>query len=101
MKTLANDALNPSKIEDYLRIVHEEYGEDATNTTMHYIIIVTAKYLQMMSSYYINENNPEAVEKIFHTFNENYLKYEQVYRKVTGKKIIFGRIQKHQMQYPK
>ena len=97
MKTLANDALSPNKIEDYISIVHDEYGEEAANIIMHYIIVVAAKYLQMMCSYYINENNPEAVEKTFNIFNVNFQNYEQIYKNITGEKIIFGSVQRNQM----
>ena len=97
MKTLANDALSPNKIEDYISIVHDEYGEHAANIIMHYIIVVAAKYLQMMCSYYINENNPEAVEKTFNIFNENFQNYKQIYKNITGEKIIFGSVQRNQL----
>ena len=97
LQTLANDALNPSKIEDYLTIVHKEYGEEATNTTQHYIIVVAAKYLQMMASFYTHENDPEAVERVFSVFNDNFHKYEEIYQTITGKHISFGTVKAHEM----
>ena len=97
LRTLANDALNPSKIEDYLRIVYQEYDENVINTTLHYIIVVAAKFLQMMASYYIHDNNPEAVERVFSVFNDIFDRYEKIYQKISGKNISFGTVKPHQM----
>ena len=56
---------------------------------MHYILIVAAKHLTIMTSYHIQENDKEAVERTFAWFNATFQKYQVIYKQITGKEAVF------------
>ena len=69
LQTNAKQHLNPDKICEYLCQLkaQKEYGKCAAFFT--YTIATRAKYLQMMSLYYIYKNDPQRVEREFSAFN--------------------------------
>ena len=91
-ETKANQSLNPSMVKEYLTHVFKESGKEAASATMHFILLVAAKYLTMMVSYHLNENDPTAVESNFKLFNDNFYAYCEIYKSITDTKLTFGRI---------
>ena len=65
---------------------------------MHYILLVAAKYLTMMVSYYLDENDPKAVESNFKWFNDNFTAYRQIYESITNTKLTFGHIDRSKIK---
>ena len=53
VQTIANQYLAPARIKEYLGIVYDDQGgARAAKATMYYILLVSAKFLTMMTSYY-------------------------------------------------
>ena len=82
-ETNAIQYLNPDRIQEYLSLVYSKKGCDGVKAMMHYILIVAAKHLTIMTSYHIQENNKEAVERTFAWFNNVFKKYQVIYKYVT------------------
>ena len=83
--------LAPERIEEYLRHIHEQGGSNMCHALMRYVIIVLAKYLQMVVAYDIFNNNVDRVTKHFEDFNSQYSELMEVFSKVTGGKFEPGR----------
>ena len=83
--------LAPERIEEYLRHIHEQGGSNMCHALMRYVIIVLAKYLQMMVAYDIFNNDFDRVTKHFEDFNSQYSELMEVFSKVTGGKFEPGR----------
>jgi hypothetical protein len=84
LQTIANQNLKPGKIREYMMILNSESGADTCRTTLNYIIVVLAKYLQMVVAYHIHIGDLDAVEEDFATFNSNFYQLVQDFSKVTG-----------------
>ena len=57
-----------------MEIIKETSGPEMCCMVVHYIIIVLAKYLQMMVAYHIHRKQPESVANDFKRFNQSYEK---------------------------
>ena len=90
LKTTMNQALNGDKIKEYLSLVFNQWGFEEAHTIMLYVIIVASKYLTMMASYYLHENEPQYVEKIYSWFNEIFYTYCDIFQEVTNERIRFS-----------
>ena len=90
VQTIANQYLAPPRIKEYLGIVHKDQrGAKAAKATMYYVLLVSAKYLTMMTSYYIQQRDAAGVEKIFSKFNSNFEEYRKLYMEITSEEIAF------------
>ena len=99
VQTIANQYLAPPRIKEYLGIVHKDQGSveyarnqrgaKAAKATMYYVLLVSAKYLTMMTSYYIQQRDAAGVQKIFSKFNNNFEEYRKIYTEITSEEIAF------------
>ena len=67
-----------------MEIIEETSGPEMCCMVVHYIIIVLAKYLQMMVAYHIHRKQPESVANDFKRFNQSYEKLLLDFTDVTG-----------------
>ena len=88
-ETNAEQYLNPDRIKEYLHLVNSKEGCEGVKSMMHYILIVAAKHLTIMTSYHIQENDKEAVERTFAWFNTTFQTYQVIYKQITGKEAVF------------
>ena len=62
-------------------------GTDGVLVTISYVIIVLAKYVQMMTQYHIFRNELQRLEIIFKELNDNMDSYSKSYKDITGEEL--------------
>ena len=70
-----------------MRVVHERGGAECVMSVVSYIIIVISKYVQMMSSYHINNRDVQGLESTFQWFNRCFSSYQSSYREITNQEL--------------
>ena len=66
-----NQNLKPTKVLSYLKIIKDKQGDRACQEYYAYILMIHGKYLQMMSLFFIFNENPEQIGKLFERFNSD------------------------------
>ena len=84
LQTIAVQNLAPERIRVYMKIIHQEGGLPMSQMAMEYVLLVLAKYLQMMVAYSIFKEDQDRVTILFETFNRHFTKLNQVFEEVTG-----------------
>merc|ERR1719319_1389409 len=67
-----NQHLKPQKVAEYLKIVKDRQGNKACQDFYNYIIIVMGKYLQIMSLFYIYNDDASQIGVLFERFNTDF-----------------------------
>ena len=67
-------------------------GVKTCRAILHYVIIVLAKYLQIMVAYHIHIEDTESVQQDFEKFNSSFQQITKNYQRVTGEEFIPGDI---------
>ena len=62
-------ALGPEKIRSYLKAILEYYGMDMCHQILNYVLVVRAKYLQLIVAYLTFNNDTNRLAKEFESFN--------------------------------
>ena len=90
LQTIAVQNLAPERIRAYMKIIHQEGGLPMSQMAMEYVLLVLAKYLQMMVAYSIFKEDQDRVTILFETFNRHFAKLNQVFEEVTGEAFKAG-----------
>jgi hypothetical protein len=90
LKTTATKSLQPSRIREYLEIIFEQQGVAACQAVLEYVVVVLAKYLQMMVAYEIHRQKTEWVTAQFEQFNMNYNELVHIFAQITGEQFKPG-----------
>ena len=91
LKTTATKNLSPSRIQDYLRIIHEHHGLAMAQTVLENVVVVSGKYLQMSVAYNIHRNKIDNVTADFEKFNSDYFKMMEIFKEITGEDFKAGK----------
>ena len=86
LQTSAVANFKPTKVQQYLKEILKVQGIDMAKIIFNYIIIVRAKYLQIVSIYYSHANDTVRIEKEFQSFNTDFEELENVHLKLFGEK---------------
>ena len=86
LQTSAVANFKPTKVQQYLKEILKVQGIDMAKIIFNYIIIVRAKYLQIVSIYYSHANDTVRIEKEFQSFNTDFEELEIVHSKLFGEK---------------
>ena len=84
--------LDPDRIKEYLSMVMHHSGVETCRAILHYVIIVMAKYLQIMVAYHIHTKDTDSVQKDFEKFNMDFQQITQNYESVTEEEFMPGEI---------
>ena len=86
LQTTAIGALKPAKVEKYLMALLKFQGADTAKIVFNYVIVVKAKYLQLVSVFYIHKKDMVRIEREFQIFNTDFQKLQEVYLKLFDEK---------------
>ena len=86
LQTTAVSNFKPTKVQQYLKEILKVQGMDMAKIIFNYIIIVKAKYLQIVSIFYSHFNDTVRIEKEFQSFNSEFEELEIVHLKLFGEK---------------
>ena len=75
-----------------MNIINKKYGANACRAIMVYILIVLGKYLQMMVTYFIFQEDIPRVITTYESFNKNFEDFYNIFKTVTGEKLNDGKI---------
>ena len=90
LKTIATMSLSPSRIGEYLEIIFKQQGLEACQAVLEYVVVVLAKYLQMVVAYDIHRQKIDRVEAQFDEFNTNYNQLVNIFAQITGEQFKPG-----------
>jgi hypothetical protein len=91
LQTKAAKSLDPKRIEEYLAMINQEQGRDMCQVVMQYIIVVMAKYLQMMVAYWIHNEDLDQVTAEYDEFNRHVKELLASFKEVTGEELQPGK----------
>merc|ERR1719427_1164968 len=92
LRVNATQNLDPERIKEYLSMVMPHSGVETCRAILHYVIIVLAKYLQIMVAYHIHIEDADSVQQDFEIFNLSFQQITQNYQLVTGEEFMPGDI---------
>ena len=88
-----NAKLRPEKLQNYFKNMKDiQFQAEILEIVFHHLIFIHGKYLQLMVAYHIGKCDPENVTYEITKFNRNHQKLLSVFSKVTGYKLVLGRI---------
>ena len=88
LQTTAIGALKPAKVEKYLMALLKFQGADTAKIVFNYVIVVKAKYLQLVCVFYIHKKDMVRIEREFQIFNTDFQKLQEVYLKLFDENIL-------------
>merc|ERR1719427_2394233 len=92
LRVNATQNLDPERIKEYLSMIMPYSGVKTCRAILHYVIIVLAKYLQIMVAYHIHIEDTESVQQDFEKFDSSFQQITKNYQRVTGEEFIPGDI---------
>lgn len=92
LRVNATLSFQPENVAKYLQLLMQRHGVESCRVTMHYLIVVLTKYLQLLIYYYVYREDTDAVLLSFQNFNEDLDKIVQVYEEVTKEKFTAGQM---------
>jgi len=79
-----NQHLKPQKVAEYLKIVKDRQGNKACQDFYNYIIIVMGKYLQIMSLFYIYNDDASQIGVLFERFNTDFMSLNKRFNNIVN-----------------
>ena len=86
LQTTAIGSLGPSKVKQYLTALCKLKGVETAKIVFNYIIVVKAKYLQLVSVFYTYRNDLIRVEDEFKCFNSDFEQLQLLHLKLFNEK---------------
>ena len=71
LNTKADQSLDPAKLQNYLHILKGFRGNETAKIAFNYCLIVKAKYLSLVTAYYLFQMDDERVENEYVEFNDH------------------------------
>ena len=87
LQAIARKNFNKERVHEYMQVVQERGGHDCVLGVVSYIIIIIAKYVQMISAYQINQKDTEGLRITFEWFNDSFKAYVKSFKIVTGQNL--------------
>ena len=81
-------ALGPEKIRSYLKATLEYYGIDMCHKILNYVLVVRAKYLQLVVAYFTFNIDTNRVTKEFDSFNLYVYQMQYIYKDIVGSNFV-------------
>ena len=85
LQATAEKYFKAERVEEYMVTVFARAGHDGVIGVVSYIIIVIAKYVQIMAAYHISKEDSEGLRLTYEGVNDNFHAYSKSFRKVTGR----------------
>ena len=88
LETKAGCSFTPENIEQYLNRVSKEKGKQEAKELATYVFIVRAKYLVLISAFYLYMNDKERVDNEFRAFEEDVEQLKTIHRRVLFEEFV-------------
>ena len=89
LETEANNCFKLEHIKSYLQLSSQFQGLDMSRDIFGYIVFVRAKYLQIITAFYMYKNDEARIEAEFVAFNNFFLWIKGIYHEQFGKILLF------------
>lgn len=76
--------LKPQRIQEYLRAILVTESVEMAQQIFKYILLVRSMYLQIVTAYYVFQEDPDRVGREFESFNEDFNELCNVFESETG-----------------
>jgi len=89
LETEANNCFKLEHIKSYLQVSSQFQGLETSRDIFGYIVFVRAKYLQIITAFYMYKNDVARIEAEFVAFNDFFIWIKGIYHEQFGKILLF------------
>ena len=92
LQNMIEKELNPIRIQEHLDVVHNNYGDEECKQILAYIILLLSKNLQLITAFFLCQNDLKRVVFEFQRFNDFSEKFVIIYHDLTGDEFVTKKV---------